>query len=646
MAYVVIAAQNFLGRLLFCLFLMYCLSGCNSSSESSSSHKPTSYRVGVTPLADPQNVYPYLQSQDGVCIDTSTASCTGNGGSGVTQLKAGPGFIGFPFALQDSNSTTLSLGSAVLNSVATYSGPTATYSAKHYPVAVEHGAYTYFVFSGPAMLDNSDLVLSTDKGGKVSTGELFRRPDDAKSNALAIYVARLNHKTGKVSAPLLIHVKHSDDPHDNAVLNFDSKGDLYILISGRSLSRSALLYLIEQPGQTLVFNSNNLTLRNISPENIDYSTLPGQQISVPDFASITYPKLLKVEDGFRLIYSLYCTKGLNASCNNTRQLWTAKLVYNPALSDIAVLQAPRAIAAIDGHYVLATSSEDGRDIALAFNLLMDSDAANRTNLYFLYSNDSGETWRYIDSFTGARLSAEELLPINSRSRLAKVAAVTFHQYGDKVSNRVYLKDLLITGSGAQLTPLVAFVHSVGLDSHTPTLANIHRLELASLSNGRWKTTTLSGEIDHNYSTGFLNKRDEESWRMYFPATPENNNNGLAGGAPAYVDLARPDEVNYLSTLKDVNNSNYLDKLCEINYLRPVLHQHFAGFVGFGSASNPYQFDPDSANKHLPASPLYIIDNEAHLYRLPMLIAEQDENEEMPIQLVDSGELLACDSAAR
>ena len=636
-------------RCLSSLLFVALVTGCGSSGSDSSPTQsaPSGYRVGLKAATDPLNFYPYLTDIDGVCLAPGdlTSSCNTNDSRRVSQLSTGSGFVGFPYGLKGFTRDDLDLDPEVAESISIYSGAAATYTAKHSPVAVEHSGFTYFVFSGPASLDGQDTVLSTDNNGSVTTSDSFLRDSDKKSNALGIYVARFNRLTKKVSAPLLVHVKNTDDPHDNAVLNFDDEGNLYVLISGRSLLRSALLYFIEKPSSVALFDSSQLTLKDISPENINYSSLGFNKISTPEFASITYPKLLKINDGFRLIYNIYCLNGGNSSCNGTRQLWSAKLTYDPNVSDLAEMEQVQPLAAIGGHYAVATVADNGRDIAVAFNYLHRESAADRTNLYVLTSRDGGETWSSLSPFSGEQTALDDVLPIGSFRDLEQANAVKLYPGNGNVVHRIYVKDVIFRPQSGNLLPVVLYVGSTGRFSHNPTLQPIHYLGVAEHNGRGWEVKSVSREIDHNYSSGFLYFDAQQKLHSLFPGTPLGNRNGLAGGAFAHLPLDDGGALTYLNELRQVGQPGYLNGLCEVNYLRGVQDHNTGGIVGIGSAANPYQFESGSSNENLPASPLFLIDESNAVYRLPMILQNADENGEYALTTLSQQGPLNCQSSS-
>lgn len=621
------------------------ISGCGGGGGSSSDEiiTPTGYLVGPSTRSDPGNVYPGLLTPQGSCI-ADAAQCEGT--DKVTQLKMAEGFTGFPYGLANDAQSSFNLDPDVDERIHTYSGTLSTYTAKHFPVAVEHGNFTYFIYTGPVQLDERQRTATTQGGGRLTTSPEFLRQSDGRSNVVAIYLSRYNHQTGKVAAPVLIHAKNTDDPHDNAVLNFDQQGNLYILISGRDVIRSALLYFIAQPGSQSKLSAETLELANISPQNLDYTSLFGEDFPAPGFAAINYPKLFTVEGGLRLIYTLYCNRQLGDNCGTpVRQIWSAMLTFDPASDSRATLEAPQLLASLGGHYAIANASRDGQDMVLAFNVLMQGQVADRANLYFLYSNDSGETWRYVDRRSGQRRSAQSLLPILEPDQLSQVAVFERHRFSTGVTERTYLKDIVFTGQGDSLQPSILFLTSRGGGSHQPTLENRHTLRLATLQNAQWQVTDLTTAIDHNYSTGFLHRGTDGQAASYFPATPEDSNNGMAGGVPAKIGIASGQPVGnleYFSAPTTPGEAGYLATLCETNYLRSVHHRQQGSIIGVASAANAYQFVPQRANQNLPAAPILLLTDADDILVLPQQFETLDENlETLPLRLT-SGESIQCD----
>ncbi|AWL11236.1 hypothetical protein HMF8227_00740 [Saliniradius amylolyticus] len=616
---------------LLCLSL--CIAGCGGDSRENKNYDRTSaYKLTASPDQDSARSYTYLKTQSGECLSDSF-QCDQQSPS-VTRYKGGFGFR--PHVYGHNTTSTLYNELDPFESgelVSVYSGVVGTYSAKHSPVAVSSENYQYFVYSGPVLTDEEQKVATTVNGGVKTSSELFWR-EDGKTNIIGLYIARLNNHTGKVSAPLLLHAKNTDDPHDNAVLSFDNKGNLIVLASGRGTRRSGLMFYIRRPDEVTVFNSNSLEIREITPDNINYQTL-GEALSRPEFASITYPQLLTTEHGLKVIYNVYCYGNHELNCREgTRQVWQASIVYEEGM-DKATLTDVRPIAAVEGHYALARVSPNGREVVLAFNKHLGGSVADRANLYLLYSDDGAVSWQYFDRRSSEWLGADTLLPLSTNEEMSRVA-VYETELSQPVRERTYLKDLMISDSGYS-SVRVLVTRSKGSDSHYPWSAAQHRIESLALVGDVWLSDWQSEDVDHNYSTGFLFKHESAKVGAYFPATPNGMENNLAGGALARVLRGR---VDYFSRPLTPGTNGYLDSLCEMNYARGFIGTN-GSMLGIAGVANPYQFIGSADNDELPAASLVLIDRQNQWHQLPTRLGEVDSNGEYDLMTLTEGNELEC-----
>ncbi|WP_141096234.1 hypothetical protein [Lacimicrobium sp. SS2-24] len=629
-------------RFYCCFTTILLVSACGGGSSGSS--QPTSYESDVVadPTAESTNTHPLLRNSSGDCLNS--VSCASSE-SVVTKYSESPGFIGHVFGLGSTREYSFTLDPQVGTSVTLshYSGPVATYSAKHYPTAVASERYTYFVFTGPVITDDGKQVLHSSGGGDRVSSPLFQR-EDGRTNAVGTFLARYNHASKKVSKPLLLHAKHTDDPHDNAVLNFDNDGNLYVLIAGREVRRSSLMFFIESPDQHSRFAADELIIRDISPDNLDYRGYAPSGLIAPPFTPVSYPHLLNTTEGLRLVFTLYCNGNHKNQCaKTTRQIWSAKIAFDPNGDDKATIIDPVPLAAYQGHYFMARVGENRRDIGLVFNYHPEGEVSQRTNLYYLFSNDAGESWQYFHPDTGEPLSAQELLPLTSPSELKLVAALEY-DFKDKVKQRIYLKDLHLTGEGSAMNPAALFTLTSGAAQHEPTLSEGHRLMLSYRSQREWQHQTVTDHVDHNYSTGFLFRSDLQEYQVFFPGTRPGNGNAMAGGVPASVKVsAGASEVEYYGAGQSVVGENhYLTSLCEMNYARSIKEAPADGMIGIAAAANPYQFIPVSFNSNMPSAPLMMVDGSGTWYRLPLTIRDADQQGEVALTKISRGEKLNCD----
>ncbi len=528
------------------------------------------------------------------------------GEKSITQFTNGFSFSGQPYGLNQPFNLDIT-GDSVSETLYKYSGNLGTYTAKHYPTAVKEGETIYFVFSGPVDLDNKHWFSSggqqratTSGDGEINTAPLFRNPV-GKSEALGIYVAKYEPAGQRVTPPILVHVKYTDDPHDNAVINIDDEGYIYILVAGRGETRGAFLYRSQTPRDIIAFD-------DISPESVNYSN------DYSDFdgrVGIAYPKLFWVDsDGgyFRLIYTVYCGE---ASCGG-RNIFTAELRVDGAAK--ATMESVTRIANYLGHYAIANAR--GEDIVLAFNVHLNGKVDDRTNLYYLHSSDGGKTWRNAQNLAVS-------LPLDSQTAIEQAVVRKYHQNGQQVFRRIYLKDIQFSGTGNNKRPFILYVGALNWDapnSYQPSLVVDHYLAKSYWDGSQWSQYRITDDVDHAYSSGMLVPTpDVDLYDIYYPKTPQDNvgnpsdvryNNALAGGALAKTwseaDLDFPDEPPvsiYLAGPPALPTSaSYLETLCEVNYIRPI-HNNTVGSstVGIAAYGNPY--------KYTASSPLVIVETD-------------------------------------
>ena len=222
------------------LLLLWLLSACDSASDAPSIMSSSN----VDSWSDPHNVYRYLKTPSGECLYQG-AACSSLQQYSVTQFKTVSGFNGMPSgAGQNSKLDLTSDGSQ--EDVDKYSGNLSTYTAKHSPSAVRKGSFTYFTYSGEVALDgfeegSSKIGTTGAVGCDLGGTRLFRNLEGA-APALGIYISRYNHVTGRVAKPVLVHMKCTSDPHDNAVINVDANGYVYVLVSGRGQVRGNFIF--------------------------------------------------------------------------------------------------------------------------------------------------------------------------------------------------------------------------------------------------------------------------------------------------------------------------------------------------------------------------------------------------------------------
>jgi hypothetical protein len=353
-----------------------------------------------------------------------------------------------------------------------YSGGLGTYTANHVPLAVYAPQVdkTFFTYGG------------TIKGQK----------------HLLIMASYYDHKTGQVPRPVIVHDKNGvNDPHDNASLNIDEKGHLWIFISGRGRTRPGFKYRSKEP-----FSIQDFEL--VSVEEMTYPqphVVPGQ--------------------GVLHLFTKY-TKG--------REL------YWETSTDGGTWSEDRKLAGMGGHYQVS-GSHNGK-IGSFFNYHPGGNVDKRTNLYYVQTTDTGKTWTTVD---GKPLD----LPL---SKIANPALVIDYE---AQGTMMYTCDLNWDRNG---NPLLLYVTSRGAQ---PGPENDPREVVLTRWNGtQWITNSIA-RTDHNYDMGSLYV-EGDTWRVIFPTLPGPQAYG--GGGEMCLWTSRDEGKSWTMsrqiTQRSVMNHNY------------------------------------------------------------------------------------------
>lgn len=311
-----------------------------------------------------------------------------------------------------------------------YSGGLGTYTANHNPIAVYAAAVdkTFFVYGG----------------------------SPAGERALLCLIGSYDHKTGRVSRPVLVHDKRPvDDPHDNPSLNLDPQGHIWVFVSGRANSRPGFIYRSTAPYDPSAF------------ELVATKT-------------ITYPQPWQVPGkGFLHLFTKY-TKG--------REL------YWETSPDGRTWSETRKLAGMGGHYQ-TSGARDGK-VASFFNYHPGGNVDKRTNLYYAQTTDFGATWTTAD---GTPLA----LPLADIKNPALV--VDYAAQG----RLVYTCDLNFDAAG---NPILLYV--VSRDYRPGPAGGEREWTVAHWRGGKWHFSTVATS-DHNYDMGSLCVLKDE-WLVIAP----------------------------------------------------------------------------------------------------------------------------------
>lgn len=332
-----------------------------------------------------------------------------------------------------------------------YSGGLGTYTAKHTPLAIYAPEVnkTFFVYGG-------------------TTGPRDRH--------LLCMISYYDHETHRVPRPVVVCDKQSvDDPHDNPSLCIASDGHLWVFVSGRGRKRPGFKY------------------RSQTPFSIDAFAQVTEE-------EMTYPQPYYVPDeGFLHLFTKYTgVRELYWETSRDGTHWTP----DQQLAGIRKVGQSRG-----GHY--QTSAIQGNRIGTFFNRHPNGNVDQRTDLYYLQTEDFGETWQTVDG----RTVDTPIVQIDHPTRVIDYASQGLN---------VYLKDMAFDVDGH---PVLLYVTSHGHEPGPPNGPRHFRLI-------RWDGETWSESAicttDHNYDMGSLGlgtmqpgnaDSRNETWQAWLPSGP-------------------------------------------------------------------------------------------------------------------------------
>lgn len=282
-----------------------------------------------------------------------------------------------------------------------------------------------------------------------------------EANRLQIMASYFDHETGLVPRPTIVERKDTEDAHDNPVLSLDDEGRVWIFSNAHGTSRKATIWRGRRPFSVDEFEAVVVT-------NFSYCQpwyLPGR--------------------GFVALHTRYSP---------------GRFLFSMRSDDGRQWGEPRLISKVaQGHYQISTS--DGKRLATAFNYHPAKGGLNaRTNLYYLQSDDGGQTWQ-----TACGEVVET--PLTEVENPALVG-----EYESR-GELVYLKDLRLDEAGR---PIVLFLTSRGFD---PGPKNGPREWFTARWDGRgWEVRPMTTS-DHNYDHGSLYLEEGGRWKVIAPTDP-------------------------------------------------------------------------------------------------------------------------------
>ena len=323
-----------------------------------------------------------------------------------------------------------------------YSGGMGTFSSQHKPLAIysAESSKTFFVFSGTSNADESHLQ---------------------------IMVAYYDHKTHKVPKPVVVYDKMGvNDPQDNATISIDSRGYIWIFISGRARTRPGLIYKSNKPYSIDAFNE----------------VMKGEMV---------FPQPWWMNDSCFMLMHTKVTRG--------------REIYWTSTTDGKTFAPSQKLAGMGGHYQL--TNVFGNKLVSVFSYFPGGHLDSRTNIYYVQTEDFGRTWKTIDG----RILATPLTDAHSE------ALVKDYESEKKL---VYLKDLNFDSDG---NPIILAL--ISHDFRPGPSGDPREWMIIHWRDNKWNFSKVC-ESNHNYDMGSLYVEGIE-WKMIAPTEkgPQVNRTG-------------------------------------------------------------------------------------------------------------------------
>jgi len=341
-----------------------------------------------------------------------------------------------------------------------YSGGLGTYTAKHTPLAVYRPEVekTFFVYGGTTTADQRHLLCM---------------------------ISYFDHRTNTVPQPVVVHDKEGvDDPHDNPSMAIDHAGHIWVFVSGRGQTRPGLIY------------------RSVKPYCIDRFDLMRE-------AEITYPQPhILDKDQQLLLFTKYTgMRELYWTTSRDGKSWAAD-------QKLAAIKTPEDELA--GHY--QTSAHRGNKTGTFFNRHPNGLVDYRTDLYYLQTEDFGQTWTTVE---GQPITP----PVTKIEQPCRVI-----DYASEGLN-VYVKDMGFDSAGH---PVMLYLTSPGHQPGPPNDPRVYRI--VRWDGQAWQRSEV-GPADHNYDTGSL-YLEGDVWSVIVPGATGPQPYQCGGEIVKYISRAQ------------------------------------------------------------------------------------------------------------
>ena len=214
-------------------------------------------------------------------------------------------------------------------------------------------------------------------------------------------------------------------------------------------------------------------------------------------------------------------------------------------------------AGMGGHY--QTSHQRGNLVFTAFNMHPGGNVDKRTNLYYLQTEDLGQTWR---NARGEPVSVPLTQTLNP-------ALVRDYQAEKRL---VYIHDLDLDRHGR---PVILYITSA--DFRPGPSGDPRWWTIARATPDGWQYSEVT-RANHNYTTGSLYLEDAAAWRIVGPTEPGPQ--PIGSGAEVAVWISR-DQGQTWAKDRDVTAGSPFNH----NYVRRPVNAH-PDFYAFWADGDP------------------------------------------------------------
>lgn len=300
---------------------------------------------------------------------------------------------------------------------------------------------------------------------------------DGTDNELKNLIGYYDHATGLVSKPRVVRDVGGQDLHQSATINVDKDGHIWVFTHSHGTTGRGNIYRSDNPGDIASFTEVSL------PTGL-FST--GVDLAYGN-------SLYDQTDGFVELYNVYeagravhvATGQISSGGDNID--WDQTSYTDTQLIDI------------EGHYAIMRTN--GSKLAILANR-HPGGLDNRTDLYYLESNDWGQTWQQVDgtpitdTITDAT-HGSRVFDYSAQDDLVYLKSMDFDAAGNPVL--LYLTATDSDGSGHLAGP-----HGEGDGRRT--------LHTAYWNGSSWVIQDVL-TTDHNYDHGELWIDDDGNWNI-------------------------------------------------------------------------------------------------------------------------------------